>query len=277
MSRSQSELNSTDSPLSVPSTMLKQPLLCLVLGVLGFSSCSTVAAIEDYVTQPLTTEPWENFGKGANTIGLSTGWAFYKADAHAVGKSGVLLGEEGTDDTVLTPEYGAGLTLRHLVTDKVALGLIVEYRSFSPESLQPLSAELTADSFQTWHFIASSRYYTDPISESGRWRGFAGIDLSYIPEVPLGDVTVEYKTGVTAGFPTETVNVTGSDYWALGAVLGTSYQISDSLAFDMSAFYEYAITTGNATVAFDGLGGAEAELGLRPQGLLFAFGLTYAF
>lgn len=240
--------------------------LGLILAGLGASSCASI-------DQTLTTGPWENFGKGATTIGASTGWAFYNADAHAVGKSGALLGEEGKDSTDLTPQYGAALSLRHLVTDRVALGAIVERRSFDPDSIAPLSATLTADKFETWHYILSARYYFDPFTESGRWRANLGFDLSYIPDVPLGDVTVEYPNG----FPTETVNVTGGDYWAVGGLVGVAYQLSDSWSWDLAAFYEYAITTGNATVAFDSLGGATAEMALRPQGLVFATGLSYAF
>lgn len=246
--------------------MPKFPFLSLLLAFPGLTSCASV-------NQPLTTEPWEEFGQGATTVGVSTGWAFYGADARAVGKSGALLGEEGKDSTDLQPIYGAALTVRHLVSDRVALGVIVERRSFEPDPIQPLTAKLTADSFDTWHYILTGRYYFDPFTESGRWRAFLGFDLSYIPEVPLGNVKVEY----TNGFPTETVNVTGSEYWAVGGVVGASYQLSDNWSWDIATFYEYAITTGNATVGFDSLGGAEAEMALRAQGLIVATGFTYAF
>ncbi len=246
--------------------MRKSSLLGPFFLGLSFTSCATIH-------QPVTTAPWENFGKGATTVGLSSGWAFYGADAHAVGKSGALLGEEGDDTTDLKPNYGAALSVRHLVTDQVALGVIVEHRSFDPDPIAPLSATLTADSFETWHYILTGRYYLDPFTESKRWRAFLGLDLSYIPDVPLGDVLVEYPNG----FPSETVNVTGSEYWALGAVVGVSYQLSDNWSWDLATFYEYAITTGNATVAFDSLGGSTAEMALRPEGLIVATGVTYAF
>jgi outer membrane protein W len=249
---------------------MKTSLLTLLtlLSTLLAAGCSTL-------NQPLASEPYEEFGEGTITLGGSTGWAFYGADAEAVGKSGVLTGETGTDSTTLTPNYGGALKLGYMVTDHVQLGGIVELRSFEPDPLSPLSATLSAGDFETWHFILSSRYFFDPMGDDRRWRPFAGIDLSYIPDVPLGSVKVDYPD--STGFPDEYKNVTGSDYWAIGAVAGMNYLLTDHLTLDMGAFYEYAINTSGATVAFDNLGGAEAEMALRPQGLIVFFGLSYAF
>lgn len=243
----------------------------LALALLSFSSCSTV----DKVKAGPSTEPWENFKRGTTTIGASTGWAFYGAKAAAAGQSGVLEGDYGTDTTTLTPNYGGALTLRHMVTDNFALGGIVELRSFSPDSLAPLSATLTAEDFETYHFILTSRYFFDGFGETKRWRPFVGIDLSYVPEVDLGNVRVDYPAG--SGLPSETVNIVGSEYWAIAGVLGLSYQMTDNVSFDVGGFYEYAITTGDASVEFESLGGAQADMALRPQGFIVFLGLTYAF
>lgn len=243
-------------------------LLGLVLALGLCSSCRSINA-------PLEGPAWERFGEGATTMGVSTGWAFYEGKAKASGKSGVLTGDSGTDTATLDPNYGGAIKLHHMITDNVALGGIIEYRSFDPESLRPLTATLTAEDFETWHFIASTRYFFEGWGATRSWRPFLGVDLSYIPEVSLGNVDVDYPANTN--LPNETVQVTGSDYWALGGVAGFSYMLYDDVAFDIGAFYEYALTTSDATVAFQNLGGAEAEMALRAQGLVFFVGLTYSF
>lgn len=227
------------------------------------------------INAPLEGDPWEQFGQGTTVIGASTGWAFYQGKAKAAGTSGVLTGDTGTDTAELEPNYGGAIKMHHMVTDHIALGGIVEYRSFDPESLMPLSATLTAEDFETWHFILSSRYFFDGLGATKSWRPFLGLDLSYIPEVALGSVNVDYPA--SSGIPDEQINVTGSDYWAIGGVAGFSYQVYDDLAFDVGAFYEYSLNTSDASVRFNNLGGATADMALRPQGLIFFMGLTYAF
>jgi len=249
----------------------KTSLSFLALTLLVASSCSTIEKIE----RGPTTEPWADFGKGTTTVSGSTGWAFYQGKASAAGQTGVLTGDQGTDTGTLTPNYGAAVTLRHMVTDNLALGGIVEYRSFSPDPLSPLSAELVAGDFETLHLIATSRYFFDGLGESKRWRPFVGLDLSYIPEVDLGDVDVIYPA--SSGLPSETVNIVGSEYWAIAPVAGMSYQLSNGLSFDTGAFYEYALTTADASVQFQSLGGAQADMALRPSGLIVFVALTYAF
>ncbi|MFT7485629.1 MAG: outer membrane protein W [Candidatus Paceibacteria bacterium] len=236
--------------------------------LLGASSCATIEAGS-------SGEPWESFGKGTTTVGVSTGWAFYGASAEAAGQTGVLEGDEGSDTTTLTPNYGGALSVRHMVTDHLSLGGIFEVRSFDPDSLSPLSAELEADDFETYHYILSSRYFFDGMGESGRWRPFVGLDLSYIPDVDLGEVTVTYPA--SSGLPQESVGVVGSDYWALAGVLGMSYQINDDWSFDTGAFYEYALTTSDASIEFQSLAGAQADMALRPEGLVLFGGLTFGF
>jgi hypothetical protein len=236
------------------------PILALTAAFLA--SCAT-----------LKSEPYSEFGKGQTVVGASTGWAFYEAKAQAGGLSGVLEGRQGTDTTTLKPNYGGAIKLHHMVTDRIALGGIIELRSFDPDSLQPLDATLTASDFETIHLIASSRYFFDPFGPGRRWRPFAGLDLSYIPDVALGDVEVDYSP---SPIPTETINVTGSAYWSIGFVAGAQYLLRDHLTLDMGGFYEYSFTPSEATVAFENLGGAEAKMELFPRGLILFVGLTYS-
>ncbi len=244
--------------------------ILLAAALMTLASC---ASVTNFATSDLEHEPYSQFGKGAVTVGASTGWAFYEAKAEAGGLSGVLQGKQGSDTTKLTPNYGGALKLHYMVTDNLALGGILEYRSFAPETISPLDAALTAGDFETLHFIASSRYFLSPFGHEQRWRPFVGFDLSYVPEVPLGSVDVNYAPNP---IPNERVNVTGSAYWAVGFVGGAQYLLSDNMTFDMGAFWEQAITPGEATVAFQNLGGAEAKLELWPRGLIVFFGLTYS-
>jgi len=245
---------------------LRALLSCL--GLAGLGACSSLG-------QPLTAEPYSEFGAGKTIIGASTGWAFYGAEAKAAGQSGVLEGESGSDTTELAPNYGGALKLGHMITDHVLIGGIVELRSFDPDPIAPLSATLTADDFETWHIILSTRYFFDGFGTTRRWRPFAGVDLSYIPDVELGEVRVDYPDA--SMIPDEFKQVTGSDYWAIGLVAGVNYLVTDHITIDMGAFYEYALTTSDASVQFDNLGGATADIAIRPQGVVLFAGLSYAF
>ena len=245
---------------------LRALLPCLGLAALG--SCSSLG-------QPLTSEPYSEFGAGQTVVGASTGWAFYGAEAKAAGTSGVLEGDSGSDTTDLAPNYGGAVKLGHMITDHVLVGGIVELRSFDPDPISPLSATLTADDFETWHVILSTRYFFDGIGRTRRWRPFVGIDLSYIPDVELGQIRVDYPDDTM--IPDEFKAVTGSDYWAIGGVAGFNYLLTDHVTIDLGAFYEYALTTSDASVAFDNLGGATADIAIRPQGLIVFMGLSYAF
>ena len=108
------------------------------------------------------TDPWAGIGKGSTTVGTSTGWAFYGAKVEAEGAGGVLAGETGTDDTDLTPNYGAALKVNRFITDDFSLGLVYELRNFDADPIAPLSAELTADAFTTHDFLLSGRYWLSP-------------------------------------------------------------------------------------------------------------------
>jgi hypothetical protein len=239
--------------------------------------CASCASIKS-INAPLEGPAWENFGEGTTTLGLSSGWAFAEGVARASGQSGVLEGETGTDTAALTPRYGGGLKLSHMITDSFGLGAVLEYRSFTPDPLSPLSATLTAGDFETLQFVASMRYFLEGWGETKSWRPFLGLDLSYVPEVDLGAVDVNYPVSDSGDdIPDETVNVSGTGYWTLAPVVGFSYLVYDNLAFDIGAFYEYAITPSQATVEFQNLNGATAEMALRPRGLFLSAGLTYAF
>ncbi|MFT7667463.1 MAG: outer membrane protein W [Planctomycetota bacterium] len=240
----------------------------LALGLAILTSCASAS-------YPAAKEPWSEFGEGATVIGASTGWSFYQGKVKAAGKSGVLTGDSGSDTTTLTPNYGVALKMHHMLTDKFALGAIVEYRSFSPDSLKPLSATLTAEDFETLHLILSSRYFFDAFDTASRWRPLIGLDLSYVPEVDLGDVDVAYPASTS--LPNERVSIVGSEYWGLGGLAGLQYLISENTLFDIGLFYEYALSTSDATVSFQSLGGAQADMALRAQGLIFYFGLSYSF
>ena len=71
--------------------------------------------------------------------------------------------------------------------------------------------------------------------------------------------------------------ISGIEDVAIGGVAGFNYLLTDHVTIDMGAFYEYALTTADASVAFDNLGGATADIAIRPQGLIVFMGLSYAF
>lgn len=241
---------------------MHQLSVAVALAVALLASCAT-----------LEHEPYELFGKGKTVVGASTGWAVYEAKAEASGVSGFLQGKQGSDTAKLTPNFGGALKLHHMLSDRIALGGIIELRSFDPDSLQPLDAKLSSGDFETIHLIASSRYFFDPFGHERRLRPFLGLDLSYIPDVALGEVEVDYSP---SNLPKEYVNVTGSAYWAIGFVGGVQCLLRDHLTLDMGGFYEYSFTPSEATVAFQNLGGAEAKMELYPRGLILFVGLTYS-
>ena len=236
------------------------PKKLALIGALILSSCASNM-----------TDPWAGIGAGATTIGTSTGWAFYGAATEAEGTGGVLAGETGTDDTDLTPNYGAALKVNHFITDDFSLGLVYELRNFDADPVAPLSAELTPDAFTTHHFLLSSRYWLKPMGNDGRWKPFVGVDLGYIPEVNFGEVDVNYPGSI----PNENVTIVGSSYWTLGLVAGASYMLLEGLSLDMGAFYEFALTPGEDTLVFPNLGNATADVEVWAEGLVLFGGLTW--
>lgn len=245
------------------------------LGLLLMASCSTL----EHFSEPLSVPAWSDKAAGTKTVGASSGWAFYGAEIEAVGANGVLVDEgipdTGTDSTDLTPRYGGAIKAGYSVTDNLALGLVAEMRNFEADPIAPLTATLTAEPFNTYHILLTSRYYLTPYGDESRWRPFVGLDLGYIPGVDFGPVNVDYPA--ETGIPTESVDIEAGSYWSLGAVAGTSFLLRDNLSVDMGAFYEWAITPAEKRLGLPNLGGAEADLEVWPEGLLLFFGLTYYF
>lgn len=228
----------------------------------------------------LEAEPWSRIGKGTKNIGLSTGWADYGAELEATGKSGVLvpggIPETGTDQTDLKPRYGGAVKVNYFVTDKISLGGIFEIRSFDADSVSPLTAELEPDTFETTHYLFTTRYFADPIDENRRVRPFFGFDVGYVPEVKFDKVEVTFDPA--SGIPPERLNnVKGDSYWTVAPVGGFTFLIRDNLSFDVGAFYEWAVTSSDATIELANLGGAEADVEVWPEGLVVFVGMTFYF
>lgn len=238
-------------------------LLAIALSF-GFGSCTAPT---------LRHAPWSQIGKGTATVGASTGWAFYAADMEAAGQTGVLAGDSGSDNVDLTPRYGGALKGGYFLSDNFALGAIVELRSFDPDPAMPLSAELVAEPFETVHWLATSRYFFDPMGTSLRWKPFVGLDFSYIDEVDFGSVTVNYP----APFPSEEVDIVAGSYTTFSPVVGVSYLWNDHATIDMGGFYEFTDKPGEVTLTFPNLGGATADVQVEPEGLIFFLGMTFYF
>lgn len=217
--------------------------------------------------------PWSQIGQGTATVGASTGWAFYEANIAASGQSGVLAGEEGDDDVALTPNYGGALKASYFVADNLALGGIVELRSFDPDPAMPLSAELVADDFETIHWLITSRYFFDPFGASLRWKPYIGLDFSYIDEVDFGSVTVNYP----APFPSEEIDILAGSYTTFSPLVGASYLWTDTSTIDFGAFYEITDKPGQTTLTFPNLGNSTADVLVEPEGLIVFFGMTFYF
>lgn len=225
-------------------------------------------------------EPWSQINKGTTSLGASTGWAIYEADVSVQGKNGVLapggVGEVGSDGSDLTPNYGGAIKLNHFITDRISLGGIVELRSFDVDDpIMPLTAELEADEFETWHFLLSSRYWFDPVALDDRVKPFFGIDLGYIPDVQFDRINVTYPA--STGIPSETISAEGSEYWTIAPVVGFSYLLYDNVTLDFGAFYEFPLTESEATISFPNLGGAEADARVEARGLIAACGISIFF
>ncbi len=252
------------------------PRLLLTTSLLLTASCASPLK---HFSEPLSQPAWSDKGKGTQTFGVSTGWAFYGAEAEAEGVSGALVDQgvpdTGTDDTDLRPNYGGAVKYGYFVTDNLALGLLAELRNFDADPVSPLSATLTTESFTTQHYLLTSRYFLEPKGHENRLRPFLGLDLSYVPGVDFGSVRVDYPA--STGFPSEFVDIDAGSYWTLGAVGGASYLLRDNLSFDIGAFYEWSITPGEKRLALQNLGGAEVDLEVWPEGLLVFFGLTWYF
>ena len=242
-------------------------LLLLTAGLVG-GGCSSIG-------QPLTAEPYSEFSAGALVATVSTGASFNTVEAEAAGQSGVLEGRTGTDSADLKNKYGGTLKLSYMFTDNLQVGGALKAVHAEADSLAPLSATLTAEPFDSYTLILSSRYFFDPMGESRRWRPYVGIDLGYALGADLGSVLVEYPPEL--GFPDEFENIKGSSYWTLAAVAGVSYLITDNLSLDMAAVYDRSITSAEGTTVYDNLGGASADVALDQESIVLGVGLSYAF
>ena len=240
--------------------------ITLAFAALLFASCASMPQPE-----ALTTEAWSDKGEGTSTYGFSSGWAFYGAEIQAAGTGGVLEGETGTDNTDLAPRYGGAFKASHFFTDDFSLGLVAELRSFEADPISPLSATLTAEPFETYHFLISSRYWLEPRGEENRLRPFIGCDLGYIPGVNFGSVDVSYPDPI----PGEKVNIKADGYFNIAPVVGASYLWNDHMSVDMGAFYEFPITAGETELTFPALGGSTSRVEVAPEGLIFFFGLSF--
>jgi hypothetical protein len=258
----------TNHDSTLRSSLLTHGLLAtLVLALSG--ACVTPPELEH--------EPWSQIGKGTTYFGASSGWAFYGADVSAKGRSGVLapggVPDTGSDSVDLIPRYGFALKGSHFITDNIALGGIFEYRSFDPDTVQPLSAELAPAPFETMHFLLSSRYFFPPLEEHPRLKPFVGLDIGYIPDVKFDEILVTYPAAT--GIPRDKVSATGSEYWTIAPVVGGTFLWKDNVTIDFGTFYEFPLTESEDTVAFPNLGGSEATVRVEPEGLILFAGMSF--
>lgn len=234
--------------------------------------CSTSCAL---VSQPLDGDPWERATTGAHTLGVSSGWALYEAEVELTDTSGVPDLGRGTDTADLDPVGGFGIKYQYFVHPRIALGAIVEQRTFDPEVIAPLASDIDADDYTTYHYLLSSRFFTGPLGEDERWQAFGILDLGYINNVDL-DATIIYAPGFV-----ERVKLEGDSYWTLGLGGGLSYQLADRFSVEFGAFYEFALDTSDDTLTLNipnGLGGTsanEVDGEVTPEGLIGFFTLTY--
>jgi hypothetical protein len=227
------------------------------------------------VQRPLEREPWSTVDNGTVAVGASTGWAVYEADVELSDTSGSPVLGSGSDTAELDPVFGAAAKLTYFLHPQVSFGGIVERRAFDPDIVRPLSSDIDADDYETYHFILSSRFFTTPLGEDRRWKAFGGLDLGWVPYVDL-DATVIYAPGFQ-----ERVTLEGDDYFTFGVVGGLSYLVADRLSLEIGAFYEWSIDASSDTLTLNipnGLGGTDANLvdgEVFPEGLIGFIGLTY--
>jgi hypothetical protein len=227
------------------------------------------------VSQPLDGDPWENADAGTHSLGVSSGWALYEAEVRLQDRSGTPDLGSGSDTTDLDPTGGVALKYQYFLNSNVALGAIVEQRTFDPDVVRPLSSDIDGDDYTTYHYLLSSRFFTDPLGEDGRWKAFLGADLGYVDQVEL-DATVTYAPGFV-----ERVTLNGDSYFTLGLVGGLSYLISDHISFEFGAFYEWPLDSSDDTLVLnipDGLGGTNpnnVDGQVYPEGLIGFLTLTY--
>jgi hypothetical protein len=231
----------------------------------ALTSCSIL-------NQELEQEPWANMKAGAHSVGFSTGWAWDEAQVILDDKSGEPDLGKGSATTDLDPIAGGGLKYSYNVTDNFSVGAIAEFRTFDPDPVAPLDSVLDADEYTSYHYILTTRFFTQPFGKDDRLRFFAGLDLGWVDSIEL-NATVIYAPGVF-----ERVTVQGDAFWTLAPVIGGQYQITDRLTLDFGAFYEWGIENTNDTVQLNiPIAGDvnDVDGALDIQGFFIAGGLSY--
>lgn len=223
----------------------------------------------------LRSAPWSQIGEGSHTVGASTGWAFYEADVTLDDQTGDPVLGSGSAPTDLVPISGGALKYNYFVTDNFAVGFIFELRTFDPDPVAPLDSEIDADEYTSFHYLLSTRYWSDPFGDDMRFKWFGGIDLNYTPGVDL-DATVIYAPGFV-----ERVALSGDEFFTLNPVIGGSYLLRDNLSMEVGAFYEFPLDSSDDDLVLNipnGLGATEPNDvagSIEPEGLIFFAGLTY--
>lgn len=241
-----------------------------LVAAVGATSCQLIS-------QPLDDIPWAAVEEGTQTIGVSSGWALYEAEVKLTDRSGSPDLGTGSDTADLDPVAGFALKYQYFVHPRIALGAIIEQRTFDPDVIAPLESDIDGDDYTTYHYLLSSRFFSGPLGEDERWQAFGGLDLGFIEKVDL-DATVTYAPGFI-----ERVQLQGDSYWTLGAVAGLSYLIADRLSIEFGAFYEFALDTSDDTLTLNipnGLGATVPNLvdgEVTPEGLIGFVTLTYYF
>jgi hypothetical protein len=231
-------------------------------------SCSSLGGRLDH-------EPWSQTGKGTHALGASTGWAIYEAQITLADQSGNPVLGTGTSTTDLPPIAGGAAKYNYFLTDNVSLGFIFEGRSFDPDPTAPLDSTIDADEYTSYHYLLTSRFWSEPLGDSRRWRYFGGLDINYTPGVDL-DATVIYAPGFI-----ERVSLSGDSFITINPVIGGSYLLADHLSMELGAFYEIPLGTSDDNLTLNipnGLGSTEPNAiaaEVEPKGLIVFVGLTY--
>jgi len=267
--------------MSTPSRAVFGSLL--LAASFGMPSCASIAD---------PNAMWPEDSTGTHQFGVSSGWAFTQADVELKNGTGPLadpgLGgnPNGASTTDLEPVFGLGLRYMYYLTNNWAVGGIVEHRIFDPESTRPLNADVDIDDFGTNHFVLDVRYVMDPIGEKKRWRPYFALQLGYVPGIDA-DGVVDYGdafAGVGQPGVTEDISLDGDSFITAGALAGASYLLRDGLSFDVSVFFEKAITSTEAPLVLNPVPGVPVlgvesryDGSLQEEGLYFTFGLSWYF
>jgi hypothetical protein len=231
-------------------------------------SCSSLGGRLDH-------EPWSQAGQGTHALGASTGWAVYEAQITLDDQSGSPVQGTGTSTADLPPIALGALSYSYFVTDGVSLGARFEARSFDPDPSAPLDSSIDPDEYDSYHYLLTARFWSEPLGESRRWRYFGGLDINYTAGIDF-DATVIYAPGII-----ERVALAGDSLLSINPVFGGSYLLADRLSLDIGAFFELPLSTSDDDLTLNvpnGLGGSEPNsvaAQVEPKGLIVFLGLTY--